>query len=260
MMYENVASPSLTCPNQGNNQKIIILYIGRCSIILLILEMPGSVANRPLWQIGHCDSLGVNGSGCTVTTDRILLNESDAVMFHFHCFDFKDMPPSAWRRSHQHFILFEQESPVHTAYYTGLKLPLLTNYFNRTMTYRRRDSDISYLNTHGRLRCTKASPSSCLDFPHNTIDSVTLPRLDPLVPLIGFNITSKNRTVAWFVSKCHATHSGGGSHREYLVQNLSSFIPVDIYGGCATKEENKCSTPLECQWVTQQILSILFEF
>jgi hypothetical protein len=171
MMYENVASPSLTCPNQGNNQKIIILYIGRCSIILLILEMPGSVANRPLWQIGHCDSLGVNGSGCTVTTDRILLNESDAVMFHFHCFDFKDMPPSAWRRSHQHFILFEQESPVHTAYYTGLKLPLLTNYFNRTMTYRRRDSDISYLNTHGRLRCTKASPSSCLDFPHNTIDS-----------------------------------------------------------------------------------------
>ncbi len=107
-----------------------------------------------------------------MTTDRNLLNESD-VMFHFRCFDFKDMPPPAWRRP----LSTLQESPVHTAYYTGLKLPILTNYFNRTMTYRR---DSAYrteyrisINTHGRLRCTKVLPSSCLDFPHNIYDRLS---------------------------------------------------------------------------------------
>jgi alpha-1,3-fucosyltransferase len=44
------------------------------------------------------------------------------------------------------------------------------------------------------------------------------------------------------------------------VQNLSSFIPVDIYGGCATKEENKCSTPLECNMMLSKYYRFYLSF
>jgi alpha-1,3-fucosyltransferase len=251
-MGDNVLSPPLACPIQ-KDKKIIILYW--TTFYHFVDFANAGLGGKPF---AHCESLGVNGDGCVVTTDRNLLNQSDAVMFHFRCFDLNDMPPPAWRRPHQHFILFEQESPVHTAYYTGLKLPLLKDFFNRTMTYRR-DSDIAYLNTHGRLRCTNVSSPSCLDFPHNTIDVVNLPRFNPAVPL-AFNLTLKNRAIAWFVSKCHTTHSGGGSYREYLVQNLSSFISVDIYGGCATKPENKCNTPRDCNLMLSQYYRFYLSF
>jgi hypothetical protein len=79
-MYENVASPSLTCPKQGNNQKIIILYW--TTFYHFVDFANAGLGGKPF---GHCDSLSVNGSGCKVTSDRNLLNESDAVMFHFRC-------------------------------------------------------------------------------------------------------------------------------------------------------------------------------
>jgi hypothetical protein len=51
---------------------------------------------------------------CLTTTDRGLLNDSDAVIFHGRDLHVEDLPPPGWRRPHQVFIFFLLESPVHT--------------------------------------------------------------------------------------------------------------------------------------------------
>ncbi|EFX84186.1 hypothetical protein DAPPUDRAFT_4136, partial [Daphnia pulex] len=153
---------------------------------------------------------------CWTTTDRGLLNRSQAVIFHARDLDPDDLPPPGWRRPHQQFIFFNYESPVHTDL---AKLRLYFNhYFNRTMTYRR-DSDVVSLHPYGRLKCRPSSGAGGNDF-----------RMD---------LTRKKRTAAWFVSNCVTD-----SRRESLVRNLSLFIPVDIYGEC--HGGHQCRNRPEC--------------
>ncbi len=133
-----------------------------------------------------------------------------------------DLPPPGWRRNHQHFIFVLYESPVHTNL-TMLRYNF-TNYFNRTMTYRR-DSDIVNLHTHGQLKC-KNTISDCQNFPRFN-RSRTREAFLPRVPF-HINLSNKNRTVAWFASNCYASSS-----RENLVYNLSLYINVDVYGKCS---------------------------
>jgi hypothetical protein len=64
------------------------------------------------------------------------------------------------------------------------------------MTYRR-DSDVVYLQTHGRLRCINES-SSCVDFPLTAKSNIQIDS-DP-ADRFPVNLTLKNRTAAWFVS------------------------------------------------------------
>ncbi|EFX82321.1 hypothetical protein DAPPUDRAFT_4141, partial [Daphnia pulex] len=139
---------------------------------------------------------------CLTTTDRGLLNDSGAVIFHGRDLHVEDLPPPGWRRPHQMFIFFLLESPVHTDLEL-LQRPVFRNYFNRTMTYRR-DSDVVELHAY---------------------DSAVVPATDMNVTSIS---SSKNRTVAWFVSNCNSN-----SQRESVVRRLSQFIAVDIFGKCA---------------------------
>ncbi len=173
---------------------------------------------------------------CLTTTDRGLLNDSEAVIFHARDLNPDDLPLPGWRRSHQNFIFFLLESPVHTNLEL-LELPVFRNYFNTTMTYRL-DSDI--VNTYGQLQCIDASSSTCLNLPQsasltvqNTFDStIEIP--------IQMNLTLKNRTAAWFVTNCQTN-----SQRELLVRNLTQFIPVDIYGACGNGSHT-CADRAEC--------------
>jgi alpha-1,3-fucosyltransferase len=58
--------------------------------------------------------------------------------------------------------------------------------------------------------------------------------------------SSKNRTVAWFVSNCNSN-----SQRESVVRRLSQFIAVDIFGKCANagnhqQQHHSCPNQSEC--------------
>ncbi len=177
---------------------------------------------------------------CMTTHDRGFFNQSDAILFHGRNLDPNDLPPPGWRRPHQHFIFVIYESPVNT------DLELLgrhfNNYFNRTMTYRR-DSDIVNLYLYGQIKCTKTSSSSnCQDFPRNRGGNFQESYL-PQVP-VKIDLSQKNRTVAWFVSHC-ATNSS----REFLVNTLSRYIPVDIYGKCSNIS---CTTEEACNNMLRQ--------
>jgi alpha-1,3-fucosyltransferase len=177
---------------------------------------------------------------CWTTTDRGLLNRSQAVIFHARDLDPDDLPPPGWRHPHQQFIFFNYESPVHTDL---AKLRLyFNNYFNRTMTYRR-DSDVVSLHPYGRLKCRPSSGDSgrCLNFPRFS----SFEKMNQTTPgwaeeeEFRMDLTQKKRTAAWFVSNCVTD-----SRRESLVRNLSLFIPVDIYGEC--HGGHQCRNRPEC--------------
>ncbi|XP_046642714.1 alpha-(1,3)-fucosyltransferase C-like [Daphnia pulicaria] len=207
----------------------------------------------------------VNASSCCLTTtDRGLLNDSDAVIFHGRDLHVEDLPPPGWRRPHQMFVFFLLESPVHTDL-EFLQRPVFRNYFNRTMTYRR-DSDVVELHAYGRLRCIDPSSPSCLQFPRYGInaDSASVlgviekhPAADSAAVVLSDmnNVTissSKNRTVAWFVSNCNSN-----SQRESVVRRLSQFIAVDIYGKCGNgSNQHSCPNKFECD----QMLSRHYRF
>lgn len=193
-------------------------------------------------------------SNCLTTTDRGLLNDSDAVIFHGRDLHVDDLPPPKWRRPHQMFIFFLLESPIHTNL-DLLQQPVFRHYFNRTMTYRR-DSDV--VHAYGRLRCIDPASPSCLEFPRPANGSAAPFKTYPtaaasaaarvLIGPIGANVLmtkgSKNRTVAWFVSNCQSN-----SQRESLVRRLSQFIVVDIYGKCGDgnqKRQHSCPNRSEC--------------
>jgi alpha-1,3-fucosyltransferase len=243
-MYEKL-SPSLACPtaSQMNDRKFVILYWTKYFHFLDLGN--AGLGGKPF---DTCDP------GCMVTTDRNLFNESDAVIFHFRSLNVDDLPPPEWRRPHQHFIFFEVESAVHT-YLPALRWPRLKSYFNRTMTYRR-DSDVVYLEIHGRVRCINSS-TSCLDFP--LASKSNIPNVVDPTDHFPINLTLKNRTAAWFVSNCHSD-GVGGSRREFLVRNISQFIPVDIYGGCATEESKKCPNQPVCNPMLSQYYRFYFCF
>ena len=241
-MYDKL-SPRLTCSRQSD-KKFIILYWTK------FYEFSPDFGNAGLGgkPFSHC---GEN-AGCLATIDRGLLNDSDAVVFHARQMNLSDLPNPGWRRPHQHFIFFEVEAPTHVYKF---KDAFFRNYFNRTMTYRR-DSDVVYLETHGRVKCIN-SLTSCLDFP--LASKSNIPNVDDPTDRFPINLTLKNRTAAWFVSNCHSD-GVGGSRREFLVRNISQFIPVDIYGGCVTEESKKCPYRPACNPMLSQYYRFYFCF
>jgi alpha-1,3-fucosyltransferase len=241
-MYDKL-SPRLTCSRQSD-KKFIILYWTK------FYEFSPDFGNAGLGgkPFSHC---GEN-AGCLATIDRGLLNDSDAVVFHARQINLSDLPNPGWRRPHQHFIFFEVEAPTHVYKFQDA---FFHNYFNRTMTYRR-DSDVVYLETHGRVRCINSS-TSCIDFP--LVSKSNIPNVDDPTDHFPINLTLKNRTAAWFVSNCHS-NGVGGSRREFLARNISQFIPVDIYGGCATEESKKCPYRPACNPMLSQYYRFYFCF
>ena len=168
---------------------------------------------------------GGGSDACRTTKDRNLLNQSDAIIFHAADLNCNDLPPPAWRSPHQHYIFFNFESPMLTDL---IKLRLyFGNYFNRTMTYRR-NSDIVSL--YGRIRCK--SPQGCFDFPRSEIQNLSDYKS-------YVDLTTKNRTAAWFVSHCSTN-----GQRESFVRNLLRYIPIDIYGNC--EGGKKCVRGSDC--------------
>lgn len=174
---------------------------------------------------------GCDDGACVTTTDRQWINQSDAILFHARDLDPDDLPPPNWRLPHQLYVFYNYESPVHTD--LALLRRFFNDFFNITLTYRR-DSDI--VSPYGRLKCK--SRHHCRDYPldFNSDDPVDL---RPMKRRPKRDWSSKNKTVAWFVSHCETD-----SRRESLVKQLSKHIQVDVYGKCPGSF--KCSEYAKC--------------
>ena len=83
---------------------------GETKIILFWTKYHGSASfdfglgSRPF------ETAGCRVSNCKTTTDRLLLNESHAIIFHSENLNISDMPPV--RFDHQRWIFYSFTSPV----------------------------------------------------------------------------------------------------------------------------------------------------
>lgn len=144
---------------------------------------------------------------CLITSNRKYLPISRTLIFHWRDYDQNDLPP--YKNAKQYWTLFNLESPI----YTG-KLPKSDKNFDIVATYRN-DSDIPIF--YGQV----------------------VPRSSPLnnsEQLIDMKF--KTKYIAWFVSNCK-TQSG----REVYINQLSKYLPIDIYGRCG---KFKCPHSDEC--------------
>jgi alpha-1,3-fucosyltransferase len=172
-------------------------------------------------------------NNCATTSDRNLVNQSDAILFHPINVDVRDLPRQDRRLAHQRyiFLLFEAH-PGHRS------LPVFRNpvtnveFFNWTMTYRR-DSDV-YDSRYGAL-LRRQHPSAAADRLPATLSPEDYPP-DPSSfwrrPSLSSSSSNRTKSVAWFVTNCKTP-----SLRENYFRQLAKFIAVDIYGGCG---------PLKC--------------
>jgi alpha-1,3-fucosyltransferase len=174
-------------------------------------------------------------NNCMTTTDRNLVNQSDAIIFHPFDVNVKDLPMH--RKAHQRYILFCYEAYVSHRNFPVFKNPATNlEFFNWTMTYRR-DSDI-YSSSYGSI--TRRNQSVQL----NTLPPLLSPDESPPDPstfwqFSGINqsrqhpaVANRTKSVAWFVTNCNTP-----SKREIFFRQVAKYIPIDIFGGCG---------PLKC--------------
>ena len=169
-------------------------------------------------------------ANCQMITDRSKLDVADAVMVRpILNQDSEDFVPHYRPNFDQVWIFFEQEPSV--AKNIWRKYDIFDNLINATMTYRR-DSDIF-------------APRIKID---KNIDDF---RKSQIKRKIEFG--KRNKTVAWFVSKCNTQ-----SRREVYVRELSKHIDIDIYGGCGTMKCPKFSK--ECEDILAQNYKFYLSF
>ena len=176
--------------------------------------------------LGKKPFAGCPVSNCRTTSDRNLINRSDALIFHSADVKLNDMPTI--RRAEQRWIWFNYESPNTTSIYTLNEISI--NIINWTMTYRT-DSDV-YL---GYDLVQSEETFSKLPHLFNQMDKkFTNRNVEAWRPLVR----GKTKKVAWFVSHCWTD-----SHRENFAIQLQAFIDVDIYVPCG---QLRCPPGTDC--------------
>ena len=161
-------------------------------------------------------------NNCRITNNRRMLNESDAVMFHFWKDKLDSIPPC--RRPDQRYVYLNFESALRSRnYFPWKKIP--RNFFNLTGTYRL-DSDFFGKTFYG------------FEFERKEI---VQPRSNDLTNYYGVNITGKTKLAAWFVSNCKTS-----INREGYVRELRRHIPVDVFGKCLENHKS-CSRKKDSQ-------------
>ncbi|XP_054714608.1 alpha-(1,3)-fucosyltransferase C-like [Uloborus diversus] len=143
---------------------------------------------------------------CYVTSDKSVLPQADAVLFHARDINFTNIPHRG--RKDQIWILYCMEPPR----YVLLRWNIIRSLFNWTMTYRS-DSDIQV--KYGEV------------LPYN--DSCT-------THISNVNAIRKQERAIWMVSNCRTE-----SRRESYVRELKKYFPVDVYGKCSRRR--KCYPP-----------------
>ena len=162
---------------------------------------------------------------CRLTSDRSLIEQSDAVIFYAFTLNVtSDMPK--FRSPQQQWIFFNLEPPTGRQ---GILEKQLKNlpphlWFNLTFTYRYVKNFVHFLKNHFQLTAnyylTIFRWDSDVVHPYGQFCSGKKSSSD-----VNAIIANKTKLVAWIVSNC------GGERFNYVTE-LQKYIKVDIYGGC----------------------------
>lgn len=165
------------------------------------------------------DRYSCSQTDCEFISNRSLIREADAVMFHARDTDLKDLPN--YRSHAQRWILLHHEAPPNTPKDLMQGLDHLINW---TVTYRS-DSDVVLTPKYQKIESN---------------GSLSRPAEH------GF--ANKTRLVAWFVSNCQTD-----SKREDFAQQLRKTVTIDIFGSCGPftchpKMSHKCYQTIEREY------------
>ena len=138
---------------------------------------------------------------CVFTSNRTLLRESSAVIFHLRDLDLKDWPQ--YRSEDQRYILLHHESPPNTPHL----LHKIEGQINWTATYRY-GSDIFLSPTIRRRNQPNPWFKKDVNYAQN-----------------------KSRMIVWLASNCRTD-----SNRETYVSELKNSITVDVFGKCGDRQ------------------------
>uniref|UniRef100_A0A0R3RFQ5 Fucosyltransferase n=1 Tax=Elaeophora elaphi TaxID=1147741 RepID=A0A0R3RFQ5_9BILA len=166
---------------------------------------------------------------CMITADRSLVDNADAVIFHFMTKDFRlnDLPKR--RFPSQRYVFLTVEAPPTYKLWQRDKLHAPPNFFNWTMTYRY-DSDVPWV--YGGYW---VSPEISK---RHGFKSENLPYDEETI------LKNKSNAIFWLVSNCNTI-----SKRELAVEKLEKYITVDKYGACSDNpyKRDACKRTSECE-------------
>ncbi|CAM1296049.1 FUT4 (predicted) [Pycnogonum litorale] len=169
---------------------------------------------RSLFDAGGC--LECN---CDVTLKSNDTDAADVIVFPWNCLAYNANPPT--KSPGQIWVFYTLETPATTAalHLNVDRYKRFNGMFNWTMTYRS-DSDIPM-------------PYGYISRRHSSSDSFSEQEI--------IKLKRKPRLAAWFVSNCNTIPS----KRLTLVNELSKYIDIDVYGKCGKyrcprSDESKC--------------------
>lgn len=170
-----------------------------------------SVVTILIWSqpFGHYSKFGdclerYQIRGCSITDDRHVYGEADAVIIHHRDIIMGTALPQEVRPSAQKWIWMNYESPTHSP---GLEL--FEGIFNLTLTYRR-GSDICLPYSFLIPNTLRSS------IPYNSDQYLRTPAHHELI---------RPRLLAWVVSNWNKSHA-----RVVFYKQLRRFLWVDVYG------------------------------
>lgn len=185
-------------PNNQDHLKVILAFSGT----------GGVPEGREQFEKDKCTV-----DTCHITSDVRWAHKADAVLFNF------DPGPDTWDKpSHQVWVLFQLESPLHTPTLYGLR-----DSINWTATYR---------------------PDSTLVTPYEHFCLFPNASQLPITPTKNY-AEGKVKKIAWFVSNCNPRNK-----RSEYVRELQKYIDVDVFGACGPNEcvkdaEGTCNKMLQ---------------
>ena len=204
---------------ESNWQNRVKSNHGRKSILKVNTQSTDNVIDRVVilfWSSVYSQKIKESGyhrfrnceyRNCYLTSNRSLLAESNAVVFHMWNLArdrVKDLPTQRW--PHQRWVLYGHESARNanfSLYYD--------EEFNMTVTYKD-DADVFF--GYGCFSKIPQEERTGVNVTESTINYAK----------------GKSRLVAWVISHCNA-----GSRRDDYIRELSKHIRVDGYGRCAKR-------------------------
>ena len=151
---------------------------------------------------------------CIFTENRLIVDDADAIIFHYYPSYFKKNHLPARKHDNQKYIAYVLEPPVNFLKHPNMKW-VADDFFDIYITYHR-DSDIRTPYFGWRKKYKSEI--------NITNDKIFMEK-------VSKNFEEKKFAISQFVSNCHS-YSG----REKYVTELQKYIPVDVYGLCGPKK------------------------
>lgn len=158
---------------------------------------------------------------CVLTSNKSMLEKSDAVLFHSIDINFKNLP--LMRIPSQYYVFFSWEPPTKRYF----KSKYVDGYFNLTLSYRLDSDFFAPYGTFIKVARTDSEKSA-------------------IEKKVREMVLKKNKLVAFYATRCESPN-----RRQLYLKELQKHVQVDVFGPCGN---------VTCQRFDANCFDILYEY